>query len=70
MEENCSWHIKMNHEKHVLKVLQYLFDEGFLKLWVDKHGVSRISLTTELDEIHEAIRSKFSKPEKTDWWKQ
>jgi hypothetical protein len=59
----------MSREKKIMSALQYLWDEGFLKLWV-QDGEARVALTTEVEEAHEAIRSKFAiKKDSADWWK-
>lgn len=59
----------MNRDDQAIKVMQYLWDEGFLKLWV-QDGEARVALTTEVEEAHEAIRSKFAiKKDSADWWK-
>lgn len=59
----------MSREKKIIKALQYLWDEGFLRLWVE-NGDPKIALTTEVSEAHEAIRAKFKiKNDPADWWK-
>lgn len=60
----------MNNEDRAIQALQYLWDEGFIRLWVDPGGVARVGLTTEVSEVHEAIRVKFrKKQDPADWWK-
>lgn len=50
-----------------MKVLQYLWDEGFLKLHIGKDG-PRVSLATSIEDVHEAILTRFGK-DSADWWK-
>jgi|688.fasta_scaffold2727217_2 hypothetical protein len=58
-----------NREDQCIKALQYLWDEGFLRLW-EENGEAKLALTTELSEVHDAIKVKFRrKADPADWWK-
>lgn len=40
-----------------------------MRLWVE-NGEAKLALTTELSEVHDAIRVKFGrKLDPADWWK-
>ena len=58
-----------NREDRCMKALQYLWDEGFLRLW-EENGEAKLALTTELSEVHDAIKVRFRrKIDTADWWK-
>ena len=59
-----------NQEDQAIKALQYLWDEGFLRLW-EENGEAKIALTTDLSEVHDAIKVRFRrKISSADWWKK
>lgn len=50
--------------------MQYLWDEGFIHLYKSPSGEPMIRLTTEVSEVHDAIRVRFKKKaDAADWWK-
>lgn len=60
----------MSREDHCVRVMQYLWDEGFLHLYLSPKGEPTIRLTTEIAEVHDAIRVRFKKKrDPADWWK-
>ena len=59
----------MSKDEQAIQALQYLWDEGFLRLYV-KDGEPMVALTTEVSEAHDAIRVRFKKKQDpADWWK-
>ena len=52
----------MNKEEQAIKVMQYLWDEGFLRLYI-KGGQPMVALTTEVSEVHNAVKVKFKHKE-------
>jgi hypothetical protein len=61
--------VSHNQEDRCIKALQYLWDEGFLRLW-EENGEAKLALTTELSEVHDAIKVRFRrKIDSADWWK-
>jgi len=59
----------MSREDRCIQVMQYLWDEGFLRLYV-KNGEPMVALTTEVSEVHDAIRVRFKKKQDpADGWK-
>ena len=59
----------MSKDDQAIKVMQYLWDEGFLRLYI-KGGQPMVALTTEVSEVHDAIRVRFKKKsDPADWWK-
>ena len=59
----------MSKEEQAIRVMQYLWDEGFLRLYI-KGGQPMVALTTEVSEVHDAISVRFKKKsDPADWWK-
>ena len=62
-----------NRDEEAVKALQYLLDEGFIVAGF-KEGHPALFLTTELKEVHKAIKHRpehlrYKVHEDADWWK-
>lgn len=59
----------MSREDLCIQAMQYLWDEGFIHLYTSPSGEPMIRLTTELSQVHDAIKVKFRHKDPADWWK-